>query len=247
MGYVAVAISVVYYSLFASFIGQGLFTQASLVGRYLIITTLFLLIFFSVFIGSYILGTEKKPEERRERHLYKMKQSEIVDEIISHNLNNLNQIALGYLSMLEREMISETGKEYLNRAVGTIKNSGNTIETLKRMKNIDNYEKEDVNVSDILLELEKKYKTRKKIEIAIEEEMKVNATPLIHDALEMIFSSGKNLKISSSEDSENLYLAFKGLEMDIDLTLAKMIIEGFGTTIIGSDGITIKIPKEKEK
>jgi hypothetical protein len=246
IGYMAVFISIIYYSLFASFIGQGLFGQASLVERYLIVTTLFLMIFFNVFIGSYILGAESRREEGiMDRELYKIERSEAIDEIISHNLNNLNQIALGYLSMLEKEEISDMGKEHLLRSVNTIKNSGSTIETLKRMKKMDNYEIEDINVEKALLELENKYRSRKKITMDVEEDLMIQATPLISDALEMIFSSGKNLKINSSEDSEHTYLLFKGLEMDVDLTLVKMIVESFGNTIIGSDGITIKIPKKK--
>ena len=141
IGYTALFISIIYYSILASFIGQGLFTQASLVERYLIVTTLFLMVFFNVFIGSYILGAESKVKEGiSETQLYKIERSEVIDEIISHNLNNLNQIAIGYLSIIEKEDISDTGKDYLKRAINTIKNSGNTIETLKRIKNMDNYD-----------------------------------------------------------------------------------------------------------
>lgn len=244
IGYTALFISIIYYSILASFIGQGLFTQASLVERYLIITTLFLMVFFNVFIGSYILGAESKVTEGiSETQLYKIERSGVIDEIISHNLNNLNQIAIGYLSMLEKEDISDTGKDYLKRAINTIKNSGSTIETLKRIKNMDNYEIKDVNINKILSELEDKHKIKKKISMDVEKDFVVKATPLISDAFEMLFSSSKNLEISSYEDSDNTYLIFNGIEMDIDLTLVKMIVESFGNTIIGSSGITIKFPK----
>ncbi|MCK4637422.1 MAG: hypothetical protein KAT49_06040 [Methanomicrobia archaeon] len=244
IGYTALFISIVYYSILASFIGQGLFSQASLVERYLIITTLFLMIFFNVFIGSYILGAESKAKEGiSETQLYKIERSEVIDEIVSHNLNNLNQIALGYLSMLEKEEISDTGRDHLKRAINTIKNSGSSIETLKRIKNMDNYELEDINVNKILLELESKYRIKKKITMDIEKDLVIKATPLISDAFEMLFSSSKNLEISSYEDSENRYLIFNGIEMDIDLTLVKMITESFGNTIIGSNGVTIQFPK----
>jgi hypothetical protein len=244
IGYTALFISIIYYSILASFIGQGLFTQASLVERYLIVTTLFLMVFFNVFIGSYILGAESKVKEGiSETQLYKIERSEVIDEIISHNLNNLNQIAIGYLSMIEKEDISDTGKDYLKRAINTIKNSGNTIETLKRIKNMDNYEIKDININKILSELEDIHKVKKKISMDIEKDLVVKATPLISDAFEMLFSSSQNLEISSYEDSDNTYLIFNGIEMDIDLTLVKMIVESFGNTIIGSSGITIKFPK----
>jgi len=244
IGYTALFISIIYYSILASFIGQGLFTQASLVERYLIVTTLFLMVFFNVFIGSYILGAESKVKEGiSETQLYKIERSEVIDEIISHNLNNLNQIAIGYLSIIEKEDISDTGKDYLKRAINTIKNSGNTIETLKRIKNMDNYEIKDININKILSELEDIYKVKKKISMDIEKDLVVKATPLISDAFEMLFSSSQNLEISSYKDSDNTYLIFNGIEMDIDLTLVKMIVESFGNTIIGSSGITIKFPK----
>jgi len=244
IGYTALFISIIYYSILASFIGQGLFTQASLVERYLIVTTLFLMVFFNVFIGSYILGAESKVKEGiSETQLYKIERSEVIDEIISHNLNNLNQIAIGYLSIIEKEDISDTGKDYLKRAINTIKNSGNTIETLKRIKNMDNYEIKDININKILSELEDIHKVKKKISMDIEKDLVVKATPLISDAFEMLFSSSQNLEISSYEDSDNTYLIFNGIEMDIDLTLVKMIVESFGNTIIGSSGITIKFPK----
>ena len=244
IGYTALFISIIYYSILASFIGQGLFTQASLVERYLIVTTLFLMVFFNVFIGSYILGAESKVKEGiSETQLYKIERSEVIDEIISHNLNNLNQIAIGYLSMIEKEDISDTGKDYLKRAINTIKNSGNTIETLKRIKNMDNYEIKDININKILSKLEDIHKVKKKISMDIEKDLVVKATPLISDAFEMLFSSSQNLEISSYEDSDNTYLIFNGIEMDIDLTLVKMIVESFGNTIIGSNGITIKFPK----
>jgi len=244
IGYTALFISIIYYSILASFIGQGLFTQASLVERYLIVTTLFLMIFFNVFIGSYILGAESKVKEGiSETQLYKIERSEVIDEIVSHNLNNLNQIALGYLSMIEKEDISDTGRDYLKRAINTIKNSGSTIETLKRIKNMDNYEIKDININKILSELEDRHKVKKKISMDVEKDLVVKATPLISDAFEMLFSSSKNLEISSYEDSDSRYLIFNGIEMDIDLTLVKMIVESFGNTIIGSSGITIKFPK----
>ncbi len=244
IGYTALFISIVYYSILASFIGQGLFTQASLVERYLIITTLFLMVFFNVFIGSYILGAESKLKEGiSETQLYKIERSEVIDEIISHNLNNLNQIALGYLSMIEKEDISDMGKDYLKRAINTIKNSGSTIETLKRIKNMDNYEIKEININKILSELKDRYKVKKKISMDVEKDLVVKATPLISDAFEMLFSSSQNLEISSYEDSDSKYLIFNGVEMDIDLTLVKMIVESFGNTIIGSSGITIKFPK----
>jgi len=244
IGYTALFISIVYYSILASFIGQGLFTQASLVERYLIITTLFLMVFFNVFIGSYILGAESKLKEGiSETQLYKIERSEVIDEIISHNLNNLNQIALGYLSMIEKEDISDMGKDYLKRAINTIKNSGSTIETLKRIKNMDNYEIKEIDINKILSELKDRYKVKKKISMDVEKDLVVKATPLISDAFEMLFSSSQNLEISSYEDSDSKYLIFNGVEMDIDLTLVKMIVESFGNTIIGSSGITIKFPK----
>jgi len=244
IGYTALFISIVYYSILASFIGQGLFTQASLVERYLIITTLFLMVFFNVFIGSYILGAESKVKEGiSETQLYKIERSEVIDEIISHNLNNLNQIALGYLSMIEKEDISDMGKDYLKRAINTIKNSGSTIETLKRIKNMDNYEIKEIDINKILSELKDRYKVKKKISMDVEKDLVVKATPLISDAFEMLFSSSQNLEISSYEDSDSKYLIFNGVEMDIDLTLVKMIVESFGNTIIGSSGITIKFPK----
>lgn len=244
IGYTALFISIVYYSILASFIGQGLFTQASLVERYLIITTLFLMVFFNVFIGSYILGAESKLKESiSETQLYKIERSEVIDEIISHNLNNLNQIALGYLSMIEKEDISDMGKDYLKRAINTIKNSGSTIETLKRIKNMDNYEIKEIDINKILSELKDRYKVKKKISMDVEKDLVVKATPLISDAFEMLFSSSQNLEISSYEDSDSKYLIFNGVEMDIDLTLVKMIVESFGNTIIGSSGITIKFPK----
>lgn len=77
----------------------------------------------------------------------------------------------------------------------------------------------------------------------VEKDLVVKATPLISDAFEMLFSSSQNLEISSYEDSDSKYLIFNGVEMDIDLTLVKMIVESFGNTIIGSSGITIKFPK----
>ncbi|MCD6127975.1 MAG: hypothetical protein J7J21_06370 [Methanomicrobia archaeon] len=242
VGYAALIISVLYYTILASFIGQGLYSQANLVDRYLIVTTLFLMIIFNVFIGSYILGEESGTEEVVKR--YKRERSEIIDEIISHNLNNLNQIALGYLNMLEREEISDRGKDYLKRVISTIKTSGNAIETLKRIKNMENYKIRDINIGEMLLEMEKKYRGKKKIDIDVKKDLTVKATPLISDAFEMLLSSGKTLEISSYEDSDNTYLNFTGVDMDVDLSLVKMIVENFGNTIIGSDGITIKFPKQ---
>jgi len=202
------------------------------------------MVFFNVFIGSYILGAESKVKEGiSETQLYKIERSEVIDEIISHNLNNLNQIALGYLSMIEKEDISDMGKDYLKRAINTIKNSGSTIETLKRIKNMDNYEIKEININKILSELKDRYKVKKKISMDVEKDLVVKATPLISDAFEMLFSSSQNLEISSYEDSDSKYLIFNGVEMDIDLTLVKMIVESFGNTIIGSSGITIKFPK----
>ncbi|HDN81175.1 MAG TPA: hypothetical protein ENG41_00425 [Methanomicrobia archaeon] len=145
--------------------------------------------------------------------------------------------------MIEKEDISDMGKDYLKRAINTIKNSGSTIETLKRIKNMDNYEIKEININKILSELKDRYKVKKKISMDVEKDLVVKATPLISDAFEMLFSSSQNLEISSYEDSDSKYLIFNGVEMDIDLTLVKMIVESFGNTIIGSSGITIKFPK----
>ncbi len=244
IGYVALIVSIVYYSILASFIGQGLFSQASLVERYVVVTTLFLMIFFNIFIGSYVLGVESQAQKGEIRdQFYKLERSEAIDEIISHKLNNLNQVALGYLNMLEEEEITDKGRDYLKRAITTIRKSGSTIETLKRTKNMDNYEKEEIEVSEILSELEDKYKTRKEMSIDIDGKFVVRTTPLISDLLEVIFSSGSNLQVRSREDMRNKYLVFRGVGGDMDISLAKMIIEDYGDVMIDEEGITLRFPK----
>lgn len=244
VGYVALSVSIIYYSILASFIGQGLFSDATLVDRYLIVTTLFLMIIFNVFIGSYILGTESKlGEGMLAGHSYRLERIGAVDEAVSHKLNNLNQITLGYLNMLEKENISDRGTDYLNRAISTIRNSGNTVEILKRIKNMENYRLEEHNLDTILSEMKDRYGVKKNVRMNVQKDLTVQATPLILDACELLFSSGNDLRVSSHEDADSVYLTFEGVETDVDVMLVRMIVEEFGSVLREQDGVTLQFPK----
>ncbi|MEA1993162.1 MAG: hypothetical protein U9N35_02025 [Euryarchaeota archaeon] len=244
VGYAALSVSVVYYSILASFIGQGLFADASLVERYLIVTTLFLMIIFNVFIGSYILGTESKiGGDMLAGRSYRLERIGTIDEAVSHKLNNLNQVTLGYLNMLEKQNISDRGRDYLKRAIATIRSSGKTVEILKRIKNMENYEIEECNPNTILSDIKNKYMIKKNISVDVQKDLVIKATPLIVDACELLFSSGNDLTVTSREDSDSVYLIFKGVETDVDVMLVGMIVEEFGNVLRERDGITLQFPK----
>jgi len=63
IGLIFLMLSIIFYGILTSFIGQGLYTQASLVERYLIFTTFQLLMSIFIIVAFYFIIYKKKETE----------------------------------------------------------------------------------------------------------------------------------------------------------------------------------------
>ncbi|MFQ5892252.1 MAG: ATP-binding protein, partial [Candidatus Methanofastidiosia archaeon] len=134
-------------------------------------------------------------------------QLEFLNDLMSHDINNINQIAMGYLELLKTPKLSEKQNIFVERALSSVKNSARLIENVRKLQKLrgEKIELEKMDMKDILKEaiLEVSQHPEKNIELKFspKENMWINGSPFLKDVFfnlldnSIKYTPSKNVKI----------------------------------------------------
>ena len=85
-------------------------------------------------------GLEKS---RLEQEVFLLKQiAEFYNDLMAHDINNINQTTMGYLNLLLESSRGDEQKEYIERALSAVKRSAKLIEDVRKLKQVQETEHE---------------------------------------------------------------------------------------------------------
>ncbi|MCD1293564.1 hypothetical protein CUJ83_00950 [Methanocella sp. CWC-04] len=140
-------------------------------------------------ISSYIVLSEDITERKRaeEELLQEKMQVELYIDLMGHDINNMNQIGIGYLEMaLDTFNLNDDNKTFLVKPLEALENSSNLIQNVRKIRKLktDNFSFEPVDLEEVLLEAIQEYSDIPGRDISIEYDgLKgcVLANPLVKD------------------------------------------------------------------
>jgi PAS domain S-box-containing protein len=155
--------------------------------------------------------TERKQAE--EKIMESKQRAELYLDLMGHDINNINQVAMGYLELAnERLPLKEDEKELITTPMDALKSSANLIENVRKLQRSKEggLKMEFIDISDVLSQVREHYLAIAGNGIAIRYEpqgqCRVEANGLIRD----VFSNIVGNAIKHSEDT-------KPVEIDIKL------------------------------
>jgi PAS domain S-box-containing protein len=112
--------------------------------------------------SSYYIVTVWDITERKkaEEELKMAKaQAELYLDLMGHDINNMNQIALGYLELVEGMVTDDQIKELVKKPLAAIQNSSKLIENVRKLQNSKNggLKIEAIDLNGLLFELRNQY------------------------------------------------------------------------------------------
>lgn len=142
------------------------------------------------------------------------KQNELYVDLISHDINNMNQSALGYLELAKGAQDLEDSKQMISKSVDSILNSSRLIDTVRKLQKqaSDSLIKHKIDVCDILQGLKEQYSSVPGRQVTIDFSKISRCYVMANDLLVDVFS---NLITNSIKHSD----AGKSLDIDINVTL----------------------------
>jgi PAS domain S-box-containing protein len=160
-------------------------------------------------ISSYVFTIEDITERRNiEKDLRESKkQAELYVDLMAHDINNMNQVALGFLELAEDKMLSE-GKldagqiDLLLKPIESLNNSSRLINNLKKLQK----EKSGqlgarlMDMGEVLLEVKKQYESVPGRAVSIDYKNGCGYQVIANDLLKEVFSNlvGNAIKHSNS-------------------------------------------------
>jgi PAS domain S-box-containing protein len=114
-----------------------------------------------------MLGTIRDVTERRmseEALIHAKDQAELYVDLMGHDINNMNHMAINYLEFM-RETMNDKGMAekgdlaYVGRAIEVLNNSSNLIENVRKLRNLylDRYRTKTMDLSAVLADVKKDY------------------------------------------------------------------------------------------
>jgi signal transduction histidine kinase len=119
----------------------------------------------SLYMEIYLENEERK---RAEEALTVAKdEAELYVDLMCHDINNLNQVALGYLEMARDVMKDEETKAFILKPLGVIRSSSELIENVGKLQKVkgDRLKVEAVDINDVLFELQSEFARGKEVTI----------------------------------------------------------------------------------
>lgn len=94
-------------------------------------------------------------------------EAELYIDLMCHDINNLNQVALGYLELACESLGEEDAKEYISKPLGAIRSSSELIENVGKIEKAKDIGQkvEAVDVNNVLSELRSEYSLGKDLTI----------------------------------------------------------------------------------
>lgn len=142
-------------------------------------------------------------EKERETAL----QLEFLNDLMSHDINNINQIAMGYLELLKTPKLSEKQNIFLEKALNSVRNSARLIDNVRKLQKLrgGKIELERIDLKSILEEVisEVSQHPEKNVEVKFspKENMWINGSPFLKDVFFNLldnaikYTPSKNVKI----------------------------------------------------
>ena len=154
---------------------------------------------------GYILLLEDVSEEKE-----KLDENEFLNSILRHDIFNKNQIAMGYLGLLEKTNLNKKQKEYISRIKRSIEEGNELIQSIRELNEIKKERKlRKVRIDRILKEICQSFEEEaKKVGMNIECNIK-NATVIADDLVGEVFS---NIIKNSIEHSKGSRITIDGKE-----------------------------------
>ncbi len=134
------------------------------------------------------------------------KQAELYVDLMAHDINNINQVALGFLELAEDKMASEGGldagqADLLLKPMESLKNSSRLIDNVKKLQKVKSGQLGNklVDVGEVLLEVKKQYESVPGREVSIDYMNVCGCRVMANDLLKEVFSNlvGNAIKHSS--------------------------------------------------
>ncbi|HMK46637.1 MAG TPA: PAS domain-containing protein [Methanocella sp.] len=145
-------------------------------------------------------------------------QAELYLDLMSHDINNMNMVGMGYLEMaIEDSELGEAQRDGLKKALDTFARSSELISSIKRMQSgkAENAAIERINLRDLLNEVMESYSHSAGKDVTIRADPNgtcfVNGNPLLKE----VFSNIVNNSIKHSQGP-----------IEIQIRLAKAMIDG---------------------
>jgi PAS domain S-box-containing protein len=163
-------------------------------------------------IGASIIKNDITEKKRIELELQNAKaQSELYVDLMSHDINNMNQVGIGYLQLaLENPDLDKKTRSYLTKPLETLENSSQLIENVRKLQlaKMGGMRFKETDLGDVLKEVHSRYANapsqRVKINYMPKDECRVMAGDLLID----VFSNlvGNSIKHSKGPLVINIIL-----------------------------------------
>ncbi len=104
-------------------------------------------------MAGVIRADQKKITEARDRAEEEKNRAELYVDIMGHDINNLNQVALSSLEYLEGEPgIADEDRQLMSSAINSVRGSAEIIENVRKIQSLtgEKLELEDVDINDLL-------------------------------------------------------------------------------------------------
>ncbi|KAA0006747.1 MAG: PAS domain-containing protein [Thermoplasmata archaeon] len=142
----------------------------------------------------------------------KMDENEFLNSILRHDIFNKNQIALGYIGLLEKTNLNKKQKSYVEKAKTGIEEGNRLIQSIRELNEIRKERKlRKINVGKLLRDICSSFEEEaKKAGITISCNVK-NATVIADELVSEIFS---NIIKNSIEHSNASHIEINGRNLD---------------------------------
>ncbi len=159
-------------------------------------------------ISSYMFTIEDITERLSIENdlLESKKQAELYVDLMAHDINNMNQVALGFLELAKDRIASEgrldAGQDdLLLKPIESLKNSSKLIDNVKKLQKVKSGQLGDklMDVGEVLLEVKKQYESVPGRAVSIDYKGDCGCRTTANDLLKEVFSNivGNAVKHSS--------------------------------------------------
>jgi len=165
---------------------------------------------------------------------YAKSQAELYVDLMGHDINNFNQVALGYLELTELKLKDEEVRELISKPLEVIKSSSNLIENVRKLQksNSGGLRTEAIDLNGVLSELKIQYSNVSGKEINIELTSSPNSFVMANGLIKDVFSNiiGNAIKHSDIVKPVNINIRLEHI-MEGEKSHIKVAIEDNGPGI----------------
>ena len=181
------------------------------------------------------LREEIEQREKAEAELKDSKaQAELYVDLMAHDINNINQIAIGFLELaIEEKDHDEEARELLQRPLDNLKASSKLIDNVKKLQQIksNDMQQHRVDLGAILAEIVNSYEKVPGREVAIHYKPMDNCHVMANGLIADVFANLVNNSIKHSEGSVNINIDISRVSESDGRKFHKVSVEDNGPGI----------------